>query len=249
MGSESKQWSQTNQQRPADISTSLISPHCINSALPSPCLRAACPLCPPPYSLSRNPLWSVVWQQLHCVASQKPINQLTTALSCLLYTHKQTLGTNLKGTHKVSEWAAGWSVYKSSLKSNESINDSGNARKAMGRWKLVEEEWCQGWYIILLRLSMSALYLPNILQCRSVAVVQAIERLVVLNKRLNFSCVIQKQSHKSLLTPGKVCHAWALLTHQSLVHLINATAENRALPHLRPGSVGQMPKHRAPCPQ
>lgn len=33
--------------------------------------------------------------------------------------------------------------------------------------------------MILLHLSVSALYLPNILQCRSVAGVRAIERLVV----------------------------------------------------------------------
>lgn len=44
------------------------------------------PTHPPPSSLSRNPLWSVVWQQLHCTASQKPINQLTSALSLPLLT-------------------------------------------------------------------------------------------------------------------------------------------------------------------
>lgn len=109
MGSESKQWSQTNQQRTADISTSLISPHCINPALPSPCLHAACHLCPPPYSLSRNPLWSVVWQQLRCAASQKAYKS-TDYSSFLLAVHTQTNTWYKSQRHAQSFWVSSWLV-------------------------------------------------------------------------------------------------------------------------------------------
>lgn len=88
----------------------------------SPPLPLPLPL-PPPSSLSRNPLWSVVWQQLHCAASQKPINQLTSALSLHTHTH-----TTLR-MHQVLR-RAGWSVYSTG---DVHINNGGSSYKVNGK--------------------------------------------------------------------------------------------------------------------
>ncbi len=120
-----------------------------------------------PPQLSWNPLWSVVWQQLHCAASQKPINQLTSAFSLSLHMHKHTLVTDVTGKH----WVLEESSHFVHTISDENINNSLSAHSVKGKlqthmdWHNFIEQWCQvDWLPVYSSACLAYIY-PITLRC------------------------------------------------------------------------------------
>lgn len=110
----------------------LASPQCTNLSFPYP--ASSLPLS----SLSRNPLWSVLWQQLHRAASQMPINQRTSVLS----------RTNTHANPHLLQ------TPKECMRADEDLPVGrftllSGARTCGTKWVCAEEQWCQRVFMLV----------------------------------------------------------------------------------------------------